>query len=236
MVDAGLALAALAMGVAGTPHCAAMCGAPCSVAARASGGTGSAALPALLVGRLAGYAAAGALAASSVTWLVAGQSVAPILRPLWAMLHATALVLGLWMLWQGAAPAWMSAVSLAVRSRAYGERKAGRGLLHRRVPAVLRSALGGTAWALLPCGLLQSALLVASLSSDAAAGALVMAAFAASSSVALWAAPALWSRWGRGTTAAAALRLAGGLLAAASGFALFHGMWNTVAAWCSAIT
>jgi hypothetical protein len=55
-----------------------------------------------------------------------------------------------------------------------------------------------------------------------------MAAFATSSALALWAAPVLWLRLQRGGGVLASntlsVRLAGGLLVVASGYALVHGL------------
>jgi len=78
-----LVLAGLAMGVAATPHCAVMCGAPCAAltqgCARSSAG--------FHAGRLLGYMAAGAVAASSVAALGTWSTAAPALRPLWVLLQ-----------------------------------------------------------------------------------------------------------------------------------------------------
>ena len=61
-MDASLVLAALLMGLAGAVHCTAMCGAACSALVQRCGG---ASLPhttlGFHVGRLAGYAAGGAI-------------------------------------------------------------------------------------------------------------------------------------------------------------------------------
>ena len=77
----------------------------------------------------------------------------------------------------------------------------------------LRAALFGSLWVALPCGLLQSALLVAALASTPVSGAAVMAAFALTSSLSLWAGPALWFRWAGRDSAArwqgSAIRVAG---------------------------
>jgi sulfite exporter TauE/SafE len=96
-----------------------------------------------------------------------------------------------------------------------------------------RSAALGGAWVLLPCGLLQSALLVAALASDAVGGALVMAVFALASSLGLLIVGAAWQR-AIATPAALrwAVRLAGVMLAAASAWALGHGLWLRIAAYC----
>ena len=91
-------------------------------------------------------------------------------------------------------------------------------------------------WVAWPCGLLQSALLVASLANSAAGGALAMAGFALASSAGLVAGPWLWARlrgsgpagWSERTL----VRVSGLLLVAGSGFALGSGVWHQVAAYC----
>ena len=100
-----------------------------------------------------------------------------------------------------------------------------------------RSAGIGLAWVAWPCGLLQSALLVAALANSPTSGAMVMGGFAAASAAGLVLGPALWWRLsgGRGAalvSPAAAVRWAGAALAVASAWALGHGMWMQVAAWC----
>ena len=80
----------------------------------------------------------------------------------------------------------------------------------------------------MPCGLLQSALIVAALASGPVQGASVMAVFALGSALSLWLVPRLWLRLQRGGNAAPrstlAVRLAGALLLVASAFALSHGL------------
>lgn len=230
-MDQALLLSAVLMGLAGTPHCLAMCGAACTAAA--GGGRLGQLLP-LHLGRLVAYSAAGAVAAASVGSLAAlGQAVAA-LRPLWTLVHMAALTLGLYLLWQGRQPGWMERLG---RSR-------DTVLLHRdgqrwqaiRAPA-RRFGLG-LAWVAWPCGLLQSALLVAALANTPTAGALVMAGFAAASAAGLVLGPALWWRLSGGRpgvvaiSPAAAVRLAGAALALASAWALGHGLWMRVVAWC----
>ena len=74
-----LLLSAVLMGLAGTPHCLAMCGAACTAAT--GGGTLRRLLP-FHLGPLLAYAAASAVAAGSVGSLaVLGQAVVA-LRPL----------------------------------------------------------------------------------------------------------------------------------------------------------
>ena len=87
----GWALVAAAglMGLAGLPHCAAMCAAPCAAVA----GRGPAGQPLFQAARLLGYGAAGAVAAAGVGMLREGLAFSPALRPLWTLLHLAALIL-----------------------------------------------------------------------------------------------------------------------------------------------
>jgi sulfite exporter TauE/SafE len=219
-----LVLAGLVMGVAATPHCTLMCGAPC--ASLTQGCSRSAA--GFHVGRLIGYMAGGALAAGSVAALGAWGDAAPALRPLWTLLHLGFLMLGLWWLVVGRHPAWMRRSS-AVPVHFIGRRKRS-----------MRAALAGLAWVAWPCAALQSALLLSALANSPQGGALVMAAFTAGSLPGLAAAPWAWARWRASRGGAPASdrltllghRVAGGALVVASGWALTHGLWERFAAWC----
>ena len=99
-----------------------------------------------------------------------------------------------------------------------------------------RAALAGSLWVAWPCGLLQSALLLAALANGAVAGATVMAGFAAVSATGLVVGPRLWF-WLGGPAMAArtadwGVRVAGGALAGAAGWALSHDLWARVIAYC----
>ena len=96
-----------------------------------------------------------------------------------------------------------------------------------RAPWVL-----GYGWALMPCGLLYSALLVASLTASAAQGAAVMALFAIGSSVSLFAGPWLLLRLREARSGAWGIRLAGLALLLASGWALWMGITRPTGLWC----
>ncbi len=230
-MDQALLLSAVLLGLAGTPHCLAMCGAACTAI---SGGGGWRGLLPFHVGRLLAYSVAGGVAAASVGSLAAlGQAVAA-LRPLWLLVHLAALALGLFLLWQGRQPAWMERLGAARRQTVAhrpGEQWQAIKLPARRVGL-------GLAWVAWPCGLLQSALLVAALANTAAGGALVMAGFAGASAAGLVLGPAIWWRWAGGRpglallSARGAIRWAGVALAAASVWALGHGLWQRVVAWC----
>lgn len=220
-MQTSLALTALLMGLVGGPHCSAMCGAACAGIGQAAGTRRNEALWTFQLGRVLGYAALGGLAAASIQglgWLTI-QSAA--LRPVWTLFHVAALLLGLLLLWRAQQPVWLEG---AARRLWQGARAlaAGRG---RGAPLVM-----GVLWALLPCGLLYSALLVAAMTGQAMEGAAVMALFAAGTAVSMLTGPWLWLRlggqgqWG--------VRLAGLALAASSAWALWMGLAHDAAPWC----
>jgi uncharacterized protein len=189
-----LLLTGALMGLAATPHCAAMCAAPCAAAARACATSHhSLALWSTLLGRVVAYAAAGAVAASvlgATRWLADG---AQWLRPLWALLQAGVLVAGLWLLWQGRLPLGWDRFTRPVSN--IGDDRAASGTVALPWPKRTRAAAAGLGvgllWVAIPCGVLHAAVAVAALASTPAEGAGVMAAFALTSSLALVAGPQL---------------------------------------------
>lgn len=222
-MQTSLALTALFMGLAGGPHCIAMCGAACAGLGQAAGARRNEALWAFQLGRVLGYSLLGGLAAASMQglgWLTI-QSAA--LRPVWTLFHVAALLLGLLLLVRARQPVWLEG---AARRLWNGARAlaAGRG---RGAPLVV-----GVLWALLPCGLLYSALLVAALTGSAVQGAGVMALFATGTAVSMLAGPWLWLRL-RGTGSGDwGVRLAGLALALSSAWALWMGLAHDTAPWC----
>ncbi|MDN3922035.1 sulfite exporter TauE/SafE family protein [Roseateles violae] len=232
MLDLGLAASAALMGLAGTPHCLAMCGAACSAA-----GGGRSVSAGFQLGRLLGYAAAGAAAAAGVQLLGQLGEASALLRPLWVLVHAAALLLGLALLWRGRQPAWLENLGQGA-SRQFGAPaaalRAGGVALAAPSTASLRSGLIGLAWVAWPCGLLQSALLVAALASGPLAGAGVMSAFALCSGAGLALGPLLLARSGIGPHRGPglAVRLGGLGLAAASAWALGQGLWQQIEPYC----
>ncbi|MDO8283876.1 MAG: sulfite exporter TauE/SafE family protein [Rhodoferax sp.] len=226
-MQSSLALTALLMGLVGGPHCVAMCGAACAGISRAAGPHQNSALLTFQLGRIGGYSILGGLAAASLQglgWLTV-QSAA--LRPVWSLFHVAAIVLGLMLLLQARQPVWLESAARTVwaRTRSFAANQ-GRG-----APLVL-----GVLWALLPCGLLYSALLVAALAGSVVGGAMVMALFALGTSVTMVAGPWLWLRL-RGSPANPGsgqwgMRLAGAALAASSGWALWMALAHNTAPWC----
>lgn len=222
-MQSSLAITALVMGLAGGPHCIAMCGAACAGLGQAAGERRTQALWSFQLGRLLGYSALGGLAAATVQglgWLTT-QSAA--LRPVWTMLHVAAFLLGVLLLVQARQPLWLdtAASRLWAKVRAFNQRWG------MAAPAVV-----GVLWALMPCGLLYSALMVAALSNDVLSGAAVMALFALGSSVSLWAGPWLLLRLGNLGDGRWGMRLAGLALAGLSAWALWMGLVHDQAPWC----
>ncbi|MBU4422737.1 MAG: sulfite exporter TauE/SafE family protein [Gammaproteobacteria bacterium] len=242
---APLALTALLMGLAGGPHCLAMCSAPCGALvgqATTCSTTGDASnttsrpvlwlpqrgvprrLLAFHLGRLSGYAGAGALAAlamESLAWLTQ-QTMA--LSPVWTLMHVAVMAWGLMMMVQARQPSWVE--------------QAGR-TAWRRVQPLVRAPGGlmvaGALWALMPCGLLYSALLVAALSGGVLQGAVTMVLFGVGSGLWLVGGPWVWGKlrshlntvrasWGT--------RLAGALLVGVAGWALWMDLVYKPSLWC----
>jgi len=222
-MQSSLAITGLMMGLLGGPHCVAMCGAACAGLGQAAGAHRTQALWAFQIGRLIGYSALGAAAAFSVQglgWLTT-QSAA--LRPLWTLLHMAAIALGLLLMWQARQPVWLdgAARSLWAKVRSFNQRWG------RATPLAV-----GALWALMPCGLLYSALMVAALAGQPLNGAVTMAFFALGSSVSLWTGPWLLLRLQSVGDGAWGVRLAGLALASMSTWALWMGLVHDQAPWC----
>jgi uncharacterized protein len=219
-----LAGTALLMGLAGGPHCIAMCGAACGGVIRGVGAPPVRGMWTFQVGRLLGYTLAGAAAGLAVEGFAWLSSHTAALRPAWILFHLAVLLWGLMLLANARQPQWVDA--------------AGRGVWQRVRPWAQRRGglvVTGALWTFMPCGLLYSALLVASLSGGAAQGALSMALFAAGSGIALGLAPAALRRlqamgnrlrhdWGT--------RIAGALLALTAAWALWMDVGHSIAQWC----
>lgn len=231
----------LLMGLVGGPHCLAMCAAPCHAVV-----TGTQQVAVLRpqrhekkrkwwsadwlgyvqfhAGRAIGYGSLGAAAAMAVEQVAWFADHTSWLHPLWVLMHLAVLGWGLWMLFQAQQPAWLE--------------RGGRAIWLRVAPALrwrgMRS-LSGLAWALMPCGLLYSALSVSALSANPLVGAVGMLSFAAGSTAWLLLGPLLWrwagqrlgqwrAQWG--------MRVAGGLLTAVAVGALWMDLVYKPSLWC----
>ena len=223
-MSVALALSALLMGLAGGPHCIAMCGVACAGLTRLPGRSPAHSMLAFQAGRLAGYCVAGAAAAftvQSLGWLVEHTA---SLRPVWTIFHLAVLAWGLMLVAKAHQPMWVSSAGRSIWSRVRPVASARGGIVAT-----------GALWAFMPCGLLYSALLVASLSGGPLEGAASMAMFAIGSGLSLAAAPTLLARlqqagnrfrqdWGT--------RAAGLLLVLAAAWGLWMDLAHRIAVWC----
>lgn len=241
----GIGWAALLMGLTGGAHCLAMCAAPCSVLVEQGAGQGIATdaatestivlqhgrqrflsrrAAAFHLGRLVGYALLGALAAVAMGRLAWLSQHSMAFHPVWTLLHVAIFVWGLMMLVRADQPVWVE--------------RAGR-TVWAKVRPFVHSQGGvfsvGCLWALMPCGLLYSALLVAALSGGAAQGAVSMLLFGVGSGLWMLGGPWLWVRiklrlnlvrqdWGT--------RLAGGMLMGIAAWALWMDLIYKPSLWC----
>jgi uncharacterized protein len=213
----GLIVSALLLGLAGGPHCLAMCGGVCASLGRAVSPrvTGSGLSDAALhTGRVVAYTALGAGAGGLVQTMAWASDRLALFKPVWALLHAVMLAWGLMLLLLARQPVWAERAAKPIWQQIQ---------LIRQTP--WRSAMLGTGWALLPCGLLYSALILAGLSGGAWQGALIMLAFALPTC--LWLVGATWLTSGmqylqRPNQQHWARRFTGLLLAGSSAWALWQ--------------
>lgn len=219
-----LATTALLMGLAGGPHCAVMCGAACGGLARAGQRRQAHSPLVFQAGRLAGYSIAGAAAAAAVQSFAWMTEQAVIFRPVWTLFHLAVFGWGLMLLVKARQPAWADRAGRSAWSKV--------GTLATSQGGMFSA---GALWAFMPCSLLYSALLVASLSGGPLQGALAMAAFAVGSGVSLLVAPRMLAglrRAGNRLGDQLGVRLAGAVLMASALFGLWGDMTHRVAQWC----
>lgn len=232
---ASLLLTAFVMGLAGGPHCIAMCGAACGAM---QSPTTARSIPIRLVqtvpwsfylGRMFGYGLLGALAAQSLRGLVWLSSQSLVFQPLWTFSHTLIFAWGFLLLFTGKQPQW--AVQRAQQVWTWIKQ-------HTR-HARLNFLFTGMVWALLPCGLLYSAVMLASLQSQWLQGALVMMAFATGSATVMAIAPVLWHSgqqalptWFKETTG---MRISGIMLIVLSVIALWMDLMHHDKLWCQVL-
>ena len=219
------------MGLAGGPHCVAMCGAACAGIGRSNNGDCSRSMWVFQLGRLLGYTLLGATVAMSMQGLGWLSVHSAVLRPVWTLFHVAAAGLGAALLWRARQPVWLEGAARTVW-RWVGHWVGGRSAALPGTAAVRAPLVLGVLWAFLPCGLLYSALLVAALTNSWLEGAAVMALFALGSSVSLMAGPWLWLRLRRQQSGQWAIRLAGLALLVTSAWALWMGLLHDTAPWC----
>jgi sulfite exporter TauE/SafE len=158
----------------------------------------------------------------SLAW-VSSQSLA--LHPAWTFFHVLVLSWGLVLLAYARQPVWADNL---------GRNIWGRVQHMARIPGGM--IMTGMLWAFMPCGLLYSALLVASLSANPLNGAISMATFAIGTSVSLLVGPWLWLKLqhgGKWINESRSMRLAGLILSAAAAWAIWMDLAHQVKVWCN---
>lgn len=218
-MQTALIYSALVMGLAGGPHCVAMCGAACNSF------TQSPEKPYAIyfyhLGRVCGYALLGAIATfaiQSIAWL---SSYSSVLHPLWTFFHVLVFFWGFMLLIFARQPVWVD--------------QAGRNIWQQVKKLSLIQGghfYIGMLWALMPCGLLYSALIIASFNGNPFGGAVSMAAFAAGSAISLFFAPWLWLKLKTNLMEPYGMRLAGLLLSSASAWAIWMELAHNSKVWC----
>lgn len=225
-MQTSLALTTFLMGLAGGPHCIAMCGAACGIIQKESKRS---LIWRFHLGRLIGYASLGAIAAASVNTLAWVSSQTLALHPLWTFFHVLVFGWGLMLLCFARQPAWADQLGIRMWRQVKGFlQKTGSGLLT------------GMLWALMPCGLLYSALLVASLNANPVTGAFSMATFAVGTSISLLIGPWCWFKLKNGFSGASkwlgesfSMRLAGLLLTSVAAWAIWMDVMHQTKVWCN---
>lgn len=139
------------------------------------------------------------------------------------MVHVAAVLMGLALVVLAQQPVWLETGARRIWSKVRSATQS----MGMAAPLGL-----GVAWALLPCGLLYSALMVAALAGSVAGGMAVMAVFAIGSGVSLWAGPWLLLRLGSNGRGAWSMRIAGLALMAVSAWGLYMGLVHDQAPWC----
>ena len=214
--DVPVLLAALLAGLVGSTHCAVMCGGIATGFSAMSSRPGWGSALQLNLGRVAGYALAGALVGAF------GGGLLSLARHQNAVL-AMRVGVGLALVVLAQQPVWLETGARRIWSKVRSATQS----MGMAAPLGL-----GVAWALLPCGLLYSALMVAALAGSVAGGMAVMAVFAIGSGVSLWAGPWLLLRLGSNGRGAWSMRIAGLALMAVSAWGLYMGLVHDQAPWC----
>lgn len=193
----------------------------------------------VVIGRSAGYALLGGIAAQASSALTEWTVWAGRLQSVWIMALFTTVLLGGWMVLRGQLPHFLSTHGTALYQRL-------------RTRSAHAAFLSGMVWAALPCGLLYGAVVIAMLAPNAPQGALVMLVFSLPGGVMLKCLPGVWRRTMQGRTRLPlslrdrgsqlagklvnpqwAIRFSGGTLAMAAGWALSHRLHERWLAWCA---
>jgi uncharacterized protein len=176
---AALLLTAFFVGLAGGVHCVGMCGGIVAALnarrpAPESAGRSFARQLAYSLGRIGGYAIAGAIAGSAGSLALLFRGVLPAQLVLLVAANVLVILLGLSL---AGAPTPIPVLERA--GLALWRRVRGRAALLRPARTGLGAAAVGLAWGFVPCGLVYGVLATAVVSGGPLSGAAVMAAFGA---------------------------------------------------------
>ncbi|MES2580190.1 MAG: sulfite exporter TauE/SafE family protein [Pseudomonadota bacterium] len=215
-----LIFSALLMGLAGGPHCVAMCGAACASFTQTQPKKPFA-IQLYHLGRLCGYALLGAIVTFGITSIAWLADYTAALHPIWTFFHVLVFFWGLLLVIYARQPVWVDSTGRKIWTQVKRVSHAKGGHFYI-----------GMLWALMPCGLLYSALIIASFNGNPLGGALTMAAFALGSSVSLFFAPWLWLKLKTNLVEPYGMRLAGLMLSIASGWAIWMQLAHDTKIWC----
>ena len=215
-MQTALIYSALMMGLAGGPHCVAMCGAACTSFTQST--EKPFAIYYYHFGRLCGYALLGAIATfaiQSIAWL---SSYSAVLHPIWTFFHVLVFFWGLILIIYARQPVWIDQTGRSIWQYVKKLSQINGGYFYI-----------GMLWALMPCGLLYSALIISSFNGNPLGGALSMAM---GSAISLFFAPWLWLKLKTNLVEPYGMRLAGLLLSAASAWAIWMSLTHNSNVWC----
>jgi uncharacterized protein len=217
--DALVLGSAFISGLMGSAHCAAMCGGIATGFAVPGARTSWVQALQPNLGRVLGYAVAGAVAGGVGHGIVALSASRPLALGLRALVGVVLVLVALRLLDRNARHAW-----LATPGRFAARLFAPRWRFARPGSGGLRQLLAGMLWGWLPCGLSTTVLLAAWLQSSALQGGLTMLAFGTGTLPLML--PLTWSgaRLGQGLQRAG-WRMAAGALVMLAGLVTLAGPW-----------
>jgi sulfite exporter TauE/SafE len=169
--------------------------------------------------RICGYALLGLVLGAGMAGVNQAVTAARVTQPFLLLLHAACLLLGAALLWHGRQPYWISTAAHRI-SRVQKPQTQAVNFPHV-APRPARPVLVGFGWALMPCGLLYSALFTAALAATPWMAGAIMLAFGLGTAVAQSLVPVALRLMRTSPDGKLAIRISGALLAVLSCWALF---------------
>jgi sulfite exporter TauE/SafE len=226
-----LLFSSLILGLTSGPHCMTMCSVSCASFTCLGGKEKILNLILFNLGRVLGYSLMGALAAGlfqAVGWLSINNI---IVRKLWIFFHIFLIISGLYIIIFTKNPISIKFIVIKFFKKI--------GIMNQSRKCLSKSNIFfiGLLWTLMPCGLLYSALMLATLSGDIYYGALMMSIFALCSGFILYLGPFLWIQIKENYSnkffnESYNFRLSGMIIVCLAGFDLWRGLISDEAPWC----